>query len=472
MNIIPVILAGGTGSRLWPLSRELHPKQFLPITSERSLLQETAQRFQGEKSVLEPIVVCNEEHRFLVAEQLREISCKADSIILEPAGRNTAPAVCVAALSAQVNNEDPLLLILPTDHVIQNEKVVPKILGEGVNAASQGKFVTFGIKPENADSSYGYIKYSKNDNQAAKEVISFREKPGQTDAEALIQEGALWNSGIFLVKASVYLELLKKFEPEIFESCRNALNNGQKDFDFTRLDSESFSSCKASSIDYAILEKSKQTLVVTFDSGWHDVSSWSSLWHVLPKDSKGNVIKGDVLLKDSSNSMVIASRRQVCTLGVKDLIIVETDTSILVADKSEVEKVKELTEELKKEGRPEVELHRQVCRPWGKFDSIDKGERFQVKHITVNPGEKLSKQMHYHRAEHWVVVSGTAKVTNGDEELILTENQSTYIPVGVVHALENPGNVPLDIIEVQSGSYLGEDDIVRFEDRYGRAVDR
>ena len=468
MNIIPVILAGGTGKRLWPLSRELHPKQFLPITSDKSLLQETVLRFSGKKNVADPIVVCNEEHRFLVAEQIREISSKAE-ILLEPIGRNTAPAVCAAAWCAlEKYKDDSLLLIQPTDHVIDNKKVVPEILGVGVKAASEGEFVIFGIKPRKADSGYGYISYEKSAGNSVKGVKAFKEKPSIEQAEVLVDNGALWNTGIFLVKASVYLSLIEKFEPNILKLCKKAFETSKKDFDFTRLDKKSFTSCKATSIDYALLEKLNEPVVIELESGWHDLNSWSSLWNVLPKDSNGNVSKGDVLLKSTSDSMVIASRRQVCTIGVKDLVIIETDTSILVANKSDVERVKELTEQLKNDGRSEVKLHRQVCRPWGKFDSIDKGERFQVKHITVNPGEKLSKQMHYHRAEHWVVVSGTAKVTNGDDELILTENQSTYIPVGVVHALENPGNAPLDIIEVQSGSYLGEDDIVRFEDRYGR----
>lgn len=467
MNILPVVLAGGVGSRLWPMSRELHPKQFLPITSDKSLLQETLLRVEGIKGIADPIVVCNEEHRFLVAEQLREINCKAQSIILEPIGKNTAPAAALAALESLEKVNDQLLLILPADHVISDIKKSHQIINSAIESASSGSFVTFGATPVRPETGFGYIQLEES-NESVKQVIKFIEKPDLQTAEKLIKDNFLWNSGIFLVKASVYLDLLAKFKPKLYELCKSAHKSAQIDFDFLRVNKDEFSKIDSISIDYAILEKTNEAVVIPFDTGWSDLSSWSSLWEVLNKDANGNVSKGDVTLKYTEDSMVIGSRRQVCTLGVKDLVIVETDTSVLVADKNKVERIKDLTDMLKADGRNEIMLHRQVCRPWGKFDSIDHGERFQVKHITVNPGEKLSKQMHYHRAEHWIVVSGTAKVLNGESEMVLTENQSTYIPLGTIHSLENPGNIPLEIIEVQSGTYLGEDDIVRFEDRYGR----
>jgi mannose-1-phosphate guanylyltransferase len=467
--ILPVVMAGGTGSRLWPLSRELYPKQFLPLVTDHTMIQDTVLRLDGLKGLLPPLFLCNEDHRFLVAEQLREISCSPESIILEPVGRNTAPAIALAAFQALSSGNDPLLLVLAADHMIENTAVFHEVVEKATPIAESGKLVTFGIVPTAPETGYGYIHQGKKLGDSAFEVGSFEEKPEKKVAEAYLKEGSyLWNSGMFLFKASVYLNELKMFEPELYDASQASFEQSEGDCDFLRVNKEEFVKCPSNSIDYAVMEKTKDAVVIPLDAGWNDVGSWSSLWAVSDKDEQGNVVKGDVLLEDTQNSMILANKRQVSTLGVDNLVIVETADSILVADKNKVEDVKKIITRLKEQGRSEVNHHRQVCRPWGKYDSIDNGNRFQVKHITVNPGEKLSIQMHYHRAEHWIVVSGTAKVTNGDKEIILTENHSTYIPIGTIHALENPGTIPLEMIEVQSGSYLGEDDIVRFEDRYGR----
>ncbi|MCM8530250.1 MAG: mannose-1-phosphate guanylyltransferase/mannose-6-phosphate isomerase [Lentisphaeraceae bacterium] len=467
--ILPVIMAGGTGSRLWPSSRELYPKQFLPLVSENTMIQDTILRLDGIKDLQKPLFLCNEDHRFLVAEQLREISCEPDSIILEPVGRNTAPAIALAALKALQNGEDPLLLVLAADHMISSPEVFHSVVEKAKSLAESGKLVTFGIVPTAPETGYGYICQGEDVEEVAYKVASFEEKPTEEVAQKYLKSGNyLWNSGMFLIKASVYLSELKKYAPEIYNMSQESFESSESDRDFLRVSKESFEKCPSDSIDYAVMEHTSDAVVLPLDAGWNDVGSWSSLWEVSPKDENGNVSNGDVILEDTENSMVFARKRQVCTLGLKNTVVIETADSVLVADKGLVENVKKITEQLKKSERQEVLHHRQVCRPWGKFDSIDSGERFQVKHITVNPGEKLSRQLHHHRAEHWVVVSGTAKVVNGDQEIVLSENQSTYIPIGAVHSLENPGKIPLELIEVQSGSYLGEDDIVRLDDRYGR----
>lgn len=462
-------MAGGTGSRLWPLSRELYPKQFLPLVSEKTMIQDTVLRLEGISDLQKPLFLCNEDHRFLVAEQLREICCEPDSIILEPVGRNTAPAIALAAFKACNSGDDPLLLVLAADYMISLPEVFHAVVEKAKPLAASGKLVTFGIVPTAPETGYGYICQGEELEEVAYKVDSFEEKPSIEVAEKYQKSGKyLWNSGMFLIKASTYLSELKKYAPEIYEFSKDSFDNSEADRDFLRMPKETFEKCPSSSIDYAVMEHTADAVVLPLDAGWNDVGSWSSLWEVSEKDENGNVSKGDVILEDTEDSMVFARKRQVCTLGLKSTVVIETADSVLVADKSLVENVKKITSLLKQSKRQEVLHHRQVCRPWGKFDSIDKGERFQVKHITVNPGEKLSKQLHHHRAEHWVVVSGTAKVVNGDQEIVLSENQSTYIPIGTVHALENPGKIPLELIEVQSGSYLGEDDIIRLDDRYGR----
>lgn len=468
--ILPVVMAGGVGSRLWPLSRELYPKQFLPLVSKQTMLQDTVSRLDGLKGLQKPIFICNEDHRFLVAQQIHEISVDPDSIILEPEGRNTAPAIALAAFKAMESGEDPLLLVLAADHLIEDSETFQKIVLDAVESSEEGKLVTFGIVPVSPEIGYGYIQKGEKLKGEVTKVASFKEKPDKETAETYLESGEyLWNSGMFLIKASIYLEELKKFSPDIYDACELSFKGKEKDFDFLRVNKEEFLKCPSDSIDYAVMENTENAVVIPLDAGWNDVGSWSSLWDVSPKDEDGNACRGDVTVVDSEDNMILSDNRLICTLGVKDLVVVETNTSVLVADKNKIDSIKKVVKELKDNDREEVSQHRVVCRPWGKYDSIDKGSRFQVKHITVNPGEKLSIQKHFHRAEHWIVVSGTAKVTNGDEEIILSENQSTYIPIGVVHALENPGKIPLELIEVQSGSYLGEDDIVRYEDRYGRS---
>ncbi|MCM8536836.1 MAG: mannose-1-phosphate guanylyltransferase/mannose-6-phosphate isomerase [Lentisphaeraceae bacterium] len=467
--ILPVIMAGGTGSRLWPLSRELYPKQFLPLVSERTMIQDTILRLDGIEGLQKPLFLCNEDHRFLVAEQLREISCEPESIILEPVGRNTAPAIALAAVKAAKSGSDPLLLVLAADHMILSPQTFYEVVERAKPLAEAGKLVTFGIVPTAPETGYGYICRGEELEEFAYKVSSFEEKPSKEVAEKYLKSGEyLWNSGMFLIKASIYLAELKKYAPEIYELSKASFEKSEGDRDFLRVPKEIFEKCPSSSIDYAVMEHTSDAVVLPLDAGWNDVGSWSSLWEVSEKDENGNVSKGDVILEDTEDSMVFARKRQVCTLGLKNTVVIETADSVLVADKSLVENVKKITAQLKKSERQEILHHRQVCRPWGKFDLIDSGERFQVKHITVNPGENLSRQLHHHRAEHWVVVSGTAKVLNGDQEIVLSENQSTYIPIGSIHALENPGKIPLELIEVQSGSYLGEDDIIRLDDRYGR----
>ena len=464
--ITPVIMAGGSGSRLWPLSRSLYPKQFLALTGDNTMLQETLGRLSA-LDVSAPLVICNEEHRFIVAEQLRSID-KTGSIILEPVGRNTAPAI---ALAAEVTlNNDPLLLVLAADHVIQDTKAFTQAVNDAVPLAQAGKLVTFGIVPTQPHTGYGYIKRGNSvSDSSGYDVNAFVEKPSSSVAAEYVESGEYyWNSGMFLMKASRYLQELGKYCPEISAACKKALENTTHDNDFIRLDTDAFKLCPDESIDYAVMEHTTDAVVVPLDAGWNDIGAWSALWEVNDKDEYGNTIHGDSILQDTTNSLIHGGERLVTTIGLDNVVIVDTKDALLVASKDKVQGVKQIVEQLKIEQRSEYKIHREVYRPWGKYDSIDNGKRYQVKRITVNPGEKLSIQMHHHRAEHWIVVSGTAKVTNGENTFLVTENESTYIPIGVIHALENPGKMPLEMIEVQSGSYLGEDDIVRFEDRYGR----
>jgi mannose-1-phosphate guanylyltransferase/mannose-6-phosphate isomerase len=470
-NITPVILSGGSGSRLWPLSRAFRPKQFLGVTEELSLFQLTLSRLQSNSTELKiesPVIVANDDHRFLVAQQCLDIHVVPKSLILEPIGRNTAPAIAVAAFS--LLQEDPILLVLPSDHIFTNNQAFLDAVQVGANAAELDGLVTFGIIPTAPETGYGYVKSSVPlDATKAVAVEKFVEKPDLETAKQYIQEGTYtWNSGMFMFKASIFLAELLKFQPDIYSAAKTAWEEAKKDLDFIRLDLESFGKCRSDSIDYAVMEKTTNALVVPLDAGWNDVGSWSSVWQALPQDENGNVQRGDTLLKDCKNSFVHADHRFVALLGVENIVVVETSDALLIANKDKVQDVKKIVEELKAKKSSLTELHREVHRPWGSYDSIDHGQRYQVKRITVKPGAKLSVQMHHHRAEHWIVVSGTAKVLIGDKEQLISENQSVYIPIGAIHCLENPGKLPLELIEVQSGSYLGEDDIVRLEDRYGR----
>ncbi len=466
--LVPVILSGGAGTRLWPLSRELHPKQLLALVGRNTMLQDTVRRLAG-LEVSAPMVVCNEAHRFLVAEQLRAIDCKPRAIVLEPAGRNTAPAIALAAHAALAAEEgDPLLLVLPADHVIPDVSAFHSAIEVAGAAARNGALVTFGIVPTAAETGYGYIRrgglvagcYS---------IAEFVEKPELARAQAFLSSGEYyWNSGMFLFRARRYLEELEKFAPDIAAACGNSFGGAVRDLDFTRIDPAAFRECRGESIDYAVMEKTADAVVVPLEAGWSDVGNWTSLHAACEHDAQGNALFGDVMVEDTHDSYVYSSSRLVATVGLRDHVVVETKDAVLVAPKDRVQDVKKLVARLKAYGRYEHSLHREVFRPWGSYDSIDVGERFQVKRLMVHPGGVLSLQMHHHRAEHWVVVSGTARITRGDEIYLLEENQSTYIPIGVRHRIENPGRIPLHIIEVQSGSYLGEDDIVRLEDRYGR----
>jgi len=462
-----VVMAGGSGTRLWPLSRAAHPKQFLSLHGHETMLQATFKRLGG-LGIQSSITICNEEHRFFVAEQLREIDC-LDSIILEPVGRNTAPAIALAALSAQ-ENEDNLLLVLAADHVILNELEFTKTVMDAIPLAESGKLVTFGIVPHEPNTGYGYIKKGEPHGPGFA-VDAFVEKPTSEVAKEYLELGDyLWNSGMFLFKTSRYLEELKKHCPDIYEACQLSMKSLSRDNDFLRINELAFDACPSISIDYAVMEKTDKAVVVPMDAGWSDIGSWSSLWDISKKDGNGNATYGDVMLHESHNCYTRTDGKLVAVIGANNLVVVSTKDVVVVANKDSVKDVKAVAEKLKVESRTEWEHHREVYRPWGKYDSIDNGKGYQVKRITVKPGAKLSVQMHHHRAEHWVVVSGIAKVTNGDKTFILSENESTYIPLGAIHALENPGKDLLEIIEVQSGSYLGEDDIVRFEDIYGRVV--
>jgi mannose-1-phosphate guanylyltransferase / mannose-6-phosphate isomerase len=468
--IVPVILSGGSGTRLWPLSRELYPKQLLPLVGKETMLQDTLRRLEGLEHVAEPIIVCNEEHRFLVAEQLRQIGVKPAAILLEPAGRNTAPAVALAAATAlqeREQGEDPVLLVLPADHVIRDAGAFQAAVAAGEKLARDGKLVTFGVVPSHPETGYGYIRAAARDGAAA--VQQFVEKPNTALAEEYVASGEYyWNSGMFMFTAGRYIEELRTHRPEIVTQCVAAVAGAKADLDFIRVDRAAFEECPSDSIDYAVMENTAHAWVVPLDAGWSDVGSWSSLHDACEADSAGNVAVGDVLIEDASNCYLFSESRLVAAVGLADCVVVETKDAVLVAPRDRVQDVKLIVERLKAEGRYETSLHREVFRPWGSYDSVDQGDRFQVKRIVVNPGAQLSLQMHHHRAEHWIVVQGTARVTRGDDTFLLGENESTYIPMGTTHRLENPGKVPLHLIEVQSGAYLGEDDIVRFEDTYGR----
>ena len=472
--ILPVIMAGGSGSRLWPLSRKGFPKQYLTLYGEHSMLQATALRL-ADIEHQPPVIICNEEHRFSVAEQLRSRNINNSGIILEPVGRNTAPAIALAAFKAIENGDDPLLLVLAADHLILDNIAFNRSVTQASKLAGAGKLVTFGIEATSAETGFGYIKRGTAITNSAYVVSEFVEKPDLVTAGNYISTGNyFWNSGMFLFKASRYLEELKTHRPDIYLICEKAMKHTQLDSDFVRIDKNIFEGCDDQSVDYAVMEPicakdQTDVVVVPMDCGWSDVGNWAALWDIESKDENANVLKGDIIAIDTTYSYVNAQEKLVAVIGLDDVVIVETKDAILVSKKSEVQKVKDIVNVLKKEHRSEFETHREIYRPWGKYDSVDNGERFQVKRITVKPGAKLSVQMHYHRAEHWIVVSGTAKVINGDKTILLTENQSTYIPIGAIHSLENPGKVDLELIEVQSGSYLGEDDIVRFEDKYGRS---
>jgi mannose-1-phosphate guanylyltransferase / mannose-6-phosphate isomerase len=467
----PVVLCGGSGSRLWPMSRRLLPKQFLPLVSESTLFQDTLLRLKGIDKLRSPIVVSNDEHRFLVAEQMREIGVKPEVQILEPIGRNTAPAVAVVALHLQGRDPDACLLVLPSDHLIRNVPSFHSAVAMALPLAADGSLVTFGIAPQGPVTGYGYIECGAPlpGGNGGFGVKRFVEKPDLETARSYVSSGGyFWNSGMFAFRAGRFIEELGRFRPEIVAAARAALEKGARDLDFLRLDAAAFSACPSDSIDYAVMERTTASAMVQADIGWSDVGSWTALWDVGEKDAEGNVVHGDVDLRDAKACYVRAEHRMVAGLGVRDLIIVETDDAVLVAEKSHAQEVKEVVERLDRQARTEHVSHSRVYRPWGYYESIDGGERFQVKRIMVKPGEALSLQMHHHRAEHWVVVSGTARVTRGEEESFLSENESTYIPIGTKHRLANPGKMPLFLIEVQSGGYLGEDDIVRFEDRYRR----
>ncbi len=471
--LLPVIMAGGSGTRLWPLSRELFPKQFLSLHSDASMLQVTIERLAG-LSNARPLVICNENHRFLVAEQLRQLDVLSGNILLEPVGRNTAPAIALAALHATAEGGDPLLLVLAADHVIQDTVAFQSAIRRAMPHAESGALVAFGIVARSPETGYGYIRHGEPVGNAADgaafRIAAFVEKPELAVAESYVASGEYdWNSGLFLFRASRYLAELEKFRPDILAICRQSLAGAQPDLDFVRVDAGVFKTCPDDSIDYAVMEKTDAAVVVPMDAGWSDVGAFSSLWDVLPKDASGNVHRGDVLSHDCRNNLVLAENALVATVGLENVVVVQTKDAVLVAARDRVQEVKQIVIQLKAAGRSEHQIHREVYRPWGKYDSIDAAQRYQVKRITVKPGAKLSVQMHHHRAEHWVVVCGTARVTLNDEVRLLCENESVYLPVGAVHALENPGKIPLELIEVQVGPYLGEDDIVRFEDRYGRA---
>lgn len=466
LPILPVILSGGSGTRLWPLSREAYPKQFLPLVGDATMLQATWNRVAAIAGK-DPIIVANQEHRFMAAEQLRECNVTPQALILEPVGRNTAPAIAIAALQALATGEDALLLVLPSDHVVRDDAAFHAAVGQAAIAADAGKLVTFGIVPTAPETGYGYIKAQAG--VGVRGVDRFVEKPDLATAEQYVASGEYyWNSGMFLFKASRYLQELEALQPAILAACRTALEKASRDSDFIRLDADAFAASPSDSIDYAVMEKTADAAVVPLDAGWNDVGSWSALWEVSDKDADGNAWHGDVIALDCRNSYAYGNRL-IAMVGLDDVVVVETDDAVFVGHKDRVQDVKEIVGRIKRDGRSEAAAHRKVYRPWGAYDSIDNGARFQVKRITVKPGATLSLQMHHHRAEHWIVVSGTAEVTRGEDVILLTENQSTYIPLGVTHRLKNPGKLPLELIEVQSGSYLGEDDIVRFEDQYGRA---
>ena len=468
-SLVPVILCGGSGTRLWPLSREAFPKQFLRLSGETSMLQQTLQRLTGLDALDPALLVCNESSRFIVAEQLREIGMSNARMLLEPMRRNTAPAIATAALQAMENGNDPILLVLPSDHVILDTRAFHRAISLARVSAEQGKLLTFGITPTAPETGYGYIRAEGGKAGQVQRIVEFVEKPALALAEQYIASGDyFWNSGMFLFRASRYLEELERYQPAVVAACRAALATAKSDLDFIRLDQAAYAASPDIAVDYAVMERTSDAATIALDAGWNDIGSWAAVFDVAKKDADNNSAQGDVLLQDCNDCLVHGSNRLVTAIGMRNTIIVETADAVLVMDASQAQHTKTLVAELVKQERTEATMHREVFRPWGSYDSIGNGDRFQVKRITVKPGAKLSLQMHHHRAEHWIVVSGTAQITNGDKEYLLTENQSTYIPLGVVHSLANPGKVPLELIEIQSGSYLGEDDIVRFEDRYGR----
>ena len=465
----PVLLCGGSGSRLWPLSRGKYPKQFLPLAGEQTMLQATARRVVGLPERAGLIAVTQEDARFLVAEQLRQAEAGAADVVLEPLGRNTAPAVAVAAMLALTRDPDAVLLVMPSDHLIQRTDAFQAAVAEGLPAAAAGRLVTFGVVPSHPETGYGYIRVEPPQ-AAVRPVAEFVEKPDAARAEQYLASGDyLWNSGMFLLGAQAYLQELGRLRPEMLAACERAFAGRRADLDFLRLDGEAFAACPSESIDYAVMEHTERASVVALDCGWSDLGSWASLYDSAPADAEGNVLVGDVLAEGSSGCYLRSEGRLVAALGLTDQVVVETADAVLVASRDRVQDVKALVERLKAMGRSESDFHRRVYRPWGSYEGIASAERFQVKRIIVNPGQRLSLQMHHHRAEHWVVVRGTALVSRGEEQFLLSEDQSTYIPLGTTHRLENPGVIPLELIEVQSGAYLGEDDIVRYDDVYGRA---
>jgi mannose-1-phosphate guanylyltransferase/mannose-6-phosphate isomerase len=482
MSLCPVILAGGGGTRLWPLSREYYPKQFLSLFSEYSLLQETLLRLEGlrnELTILDPLIVCNEEHRFLATEQAAQVGVTPQATLLEPAGRNTAPALTVAAICLLAKGTDPVLVMMPADHQITDIKKFQEAIRQGYRLAQKDMLITFGIRPHSAETGYGYIQYgerlAETTEPAGYRIKSFTEKPVRDVAEKYLAAGNyLWNSGIFMMKASVWCDALKRLHPDIHAACHQAYTQGARDNQFYRLHRESFLACRSDSIDYAVMErlageKNSNTAVIAMDAGWSDIGAWSAAWSLGKQDSDRNVTSGDVILHESTANLVRSEHRLVATIGCRNMVIIETADSVLVADMDKAQDIKKITDKLKSADRQERLTHRRVYRPWGSYETVDSGENFQVKRLTVYPGKKLSLQSHTKRAEHWVVVKGTARVTRGDEIFLLNTNESTYIPIGAKHRLENPGADLLEIIEVQSGSYLGEDDIVRYADDFGRS---
>ncbi len=467
-QIVPVLLCGGVGSRLWPVSRQGRPKQYLNLIGEDSMLQQTLTRLEGLDQA-PPIIVCNEEHRFLVAEQTRQIGIESATIILEPEGKNTAPAIALAALVASATNPDSALLVLPADHHIGRPEQLRAAVKEALAAALHTKLVTFGLVPTRAETGYGYIKRGETLSGNVAVLDQFVEKPNEVTAKGYLDSGEyVWNSGMFLFKSGHFLDALSEFQPTIAAACRAAMANSERDMNFVRPDSKAFANCPSESIDYAVMEHTKDGVVVSLDCDWSDIGAWSALWDTGGKDGEGNVTHGDVVLDNTHNSYVRSQSRLVTTSGVNDLVVVETADAVMVADRHSVQDVKHIVSMLKSQQRSEADAHHRVFRPWGFYESLIVGDGFQVKRIVVNPGQQLSLQMHHHRAEHWVVVRGTAEVINGDQTMTLVKDQSTFVPVGAQHRLSNPGAVPLELIEVQTGSYFGEDDIVRFDDDYGR----
>jgi mannose-1-phosphate guanylyltransferase/mannose-6-phosphate isomerase len=464
MQITPVILSGGSGTRLWPLSRKQYPKQYLPLVGDSTMLQETILRLEGLSGLVDPIIICNADHRFLVAEQCQQIGIKNPTILLEPIGRKTAPAIATAALQSLKQTDNSVLLVLSADHVIQDVEAFHAAINIANNQAQEGKLVTFGIVPTDANTNYGYIKAFKDSVNGVRKVKEFIEKPNLETAQSYLEQGNyLWNSGMFMFKADILIDELTTYSPDIVKSVKEAINNATQDLDFIRLDRQAFESSPSDSIDCALMEKSNNVVVVPLDVQWNDIGGWSALHDIGTKDSNGNVIKGDVIAQDTTNTYINSGHHMVATIGVDNLIIVDTPDVTFIATQDKAQEVKNFVKSLQASGRREGMAHRKVYRPWGWYDSIELGEHFQVRRLHVKPGAKLSLQMHHKRAEHWIVVSGTAVVTNNEQTFTLNKGGSTYIPLGVTHALENNTSDPLEIIEVQSGTYIGEDDIVRFE---------